>query len=312
MRCPKCQYISFDSGDRCRNCGYEFSLSVDVTPVDLPIQTGDEAIGPLRDFVLTEKEESAPSRPPVPAAPALGAFGPTPPAQSPPSARRPSTGSLDLPLFKDRVLDDDTPLVSTPATPRVPLSVRRSGPPLARPPRQVPEDQDLGLEADAPRSRATLQGHQHLPVAEDVDHHPVAAEAGRRLLAAVIDALLLGAIDVAILYFTLQICGLRFSDIEVLPRMPLIGFLLLLNGAYFVVFTVAGGQTVGKMAAGIRVVPAAAEVSTERVPLGTAVVRSAAYLVTLLPAGLGYLPALFGQERRAIHDRLADTRVVQA
>ena len=32
MRCPKCQYISFESGDRCRNCGYEFSLSVDNEP----------------------------------------------------------------------------------------------------------------------------------------------------------------------------------------------------------------------------------------------------------------------------------------
>ena len=26
MRCPKCRYISFDDHDRCRNCGYDFSL----------------------------------------------------------------------------------------------------------------------------------------------------------------------------------------------------------------------------------------------------------------------------------------------
>ncbi len=25
MKCPKCQYIGFDTGDRCRNCGYEFA-----------------------------------------------------------------------------------------------------------------------------------------------------------------------------------------------------------------------------------------------------------------------------------------------
>ena len=31
----------------------------------------------------------------------------------------------------------------------------------------------------------------------------------------------------------------------------------------------------------------------------------------LLPAGLGLLPALFG-EHRGLHDRLADTRVVKA
>src|SRR6476619_2659498 len=52
MRCPKCQYISFDSGDRCRNCGYEFSLTSGTRALDLPIQTGDEPIGPLGDLAL--------------------------------------------------------------------------------------------------------------------------------------------------------------------------------------------------------------------------------------------------------------------
>ncbi len=47
MRCPKCQYISFDSGERCRNCGYEFSLTPDSRAIDLPIHTGDEPLGPL-------------------------------------------------------------------------------------------------------------------------------------------------------------------------------------------------------------------------------------------------------------------------
>ena len=41
-------------------------------------------------------------------------------------------------------------------------------------------------------------------------------------------------------------------------------FLSLLNGGYLVVFTVAGGQTLGKMAAGIRVVG----VEHVRVPVG--------------------------------------------
>ncbi len=52
MRCPKCHYISFGSADRCRNCGYEFSLAVeDAPPLDLPIETDAEAVGPLADFV---------------------------------------------------------------------------------------------------------------------------------------------------------------------------------------------------------------------------------------------------------------------
>src|ERR1051325_2638041 len=26
MKCPKCDYLGFDTGERCRNCGYDFSL----------------------------------------------------------------------------------------------------------------------------------------------------------------------------------------------------------------------------------------------------------------------------------------------
>jgi len=60
------------------------------------------------------------------------------------------------------------------------------------------------------------------------------------------------------------------------------------------------------MIAAIRVV---ADVSA-RVPLATAVVRTAAMLVTAATLGLGYVPALTGADRRALHDRLSGTRVV--
>ena len=46
-------------------------------------------------------------------------------------------------------------------------------------------------------------------------------------------------------------------------------------------------------------------------PLGHSVMRAAGYAVSALPAGLGFLPALVGAEKRAVHDRLADTRVVK-
>ncbi len=95
--------------------------------------------------------------------------------------------------------------------------------------------------------------------------------------------------------------------------MPLVAFLGLLNGGYFVAFIAAGGQTIGKMAAGIKVVPAEGEGAwTDRVPLGTAFLRAAACLVSLAPAGAGLLPALLTADHRAVHDRLAHTRVVKA
>src|SRR6185503_19207900 len=109
MKCPKCQYISFDTGDRCRNCGYEFSLTVDQGNPDLRIHTADEAIGPLADFAL-EVDATAASA-------STASKGPDT-VVSP--VVRPITSSFDLPLFKERRSADDTPLVTPAATPRQP------------------------------------------------------------------------------------------------------------------------------------------------------------------------------------------------
>ena len=59
----------------------------------------------------------------------------------------------------------------------------------------------------------------------------------------------------AILYSTLRLLSLPLaSDTCHCRRCPLGVFLLLLNGGYLTIFTTAGGQTIGKMIAGIRVV----------------------------------------------------------
>jgi uncharacterized RDD family membrane protein YckC len=156
-----------------------------------------------------------------------------------------------------------------------------------------------------------------LPESQESVESPI-VEAGSlaspisRLGAAAIDVLILGGIDATVLYFTLRICELSFAELGALPLAPLSAFLLLMNGGYFATFVAAGGQTIGKMAAGIRVVHGASEANTiERVSLGHAIVRAAGYLVSALPVGLGFLPAFLG-DRRALHDRLADTRVVKA
>src|SRR5215467_9802221 len=116
MKCPKCQYISFDSGDRCRNCGYDFSLALDLPPPDLSIHDELEPIGPFTDIPLREKA--------------------------------PDTGSL--PLFRRDTRDPDAPLVTPSATPRAPLSVRRGAPTTApRPrPRRAEPDPEPRLALD--------------------------------------------------------------------------------------------------------------------------------------------------------------------
>ena len=317
MRCPKCHYISFGSATRCRNCGYEFSLSEEAPPIDLPIQGSDEPLGPLGDLPLTVTAVAAESqarppagREPLPAEAVANA--------EPGPAARAAVSRFDLPLFTS----DDAPLVTPPAVPRAPLSVRRPAPVLAKPksePAPPIEAPQLDLEDDVPVSQGLrpviMPRRDQLP-AQVHEPEPVAAATTapvfRRLVAGVIDLVILTAIDAGVLYFTTRVLGLQFASAWVLPKIPLAAFLLLLNGGYFVLFTAAGGQTIGKMLAGIRVVMHTGDDHTARVGFGAAVVRAAAYFASLLPAGLGFVPILVSPDGRTVHDRLADTRVVRA
>jgi uncharacterized RDD family membrane protein YckC len=288
MRCPKCQYISFDNGARCRNCGYEFSLTTPPQAIDLPIHT-DEPIGPLADFALEGSRQT-----PRTDSTAADTIAPAP---------RPITSSFDLPLFKDRKISDDAPRVVAPATPRPPLAVRRATPTSPR-----PEEPLLGFTNEEP-SRVRPFAPSVTTTRADPEDVPAAATLIPRVSAAVLDAVVLSTIASIVFYLTLRICGLTWAHATVIPLVPFVSFLLLIAGGYFTLFTAAGGQTIGKMAAGIRVVPM--EMESGRVPLGHSVMRAAGYAVSALPAGLGFLPALVGEEKRAVHDRLADTRVVK-
>jgi uncharacterized RDD family membrane protein YckC len=307
MKCPKCQYISFETSERCRNCGYEFSLAVDAAGFDLPIQTGEEAIGPLSDFTLEPRDKGAAAGPGPGRATPLADFESTPPA-------RPITSSFDLPLFKERKRESDAALVTPPAVPRSPLAVRRSTPTPRGSHRETDEPVlDLGAPAPVAPRRGASKFESAAAANQDAGNagaDSTVAPVGPRLLAAVLDGLILGSIGVIVLYLTLKVCGLQFAAAAAIPPLPFAAFLLLIAGGYLTLFTAAGGQTIGKMAAGIRVVPT--DIGQLRVPLGHSVVRAAAYLASALPAGLGFLPALLGDDRRAIHDRLADTRVVKA
>lgn len=299
MKCPKCQYIGFAQEHRCRNCGYDFSLSVDVAELELPIKTGDEAIGPFADFTLSERDLDAEA-----------AGGEPSGFESRMSSQTPAPP--ELPLFRERTFDDDAPLVSLPAAPRAPVSVRKSAAVRPAPLRPAIEEPTLDLEPEA----AALPPRPTARRIEERADEPVtgieSAPAGARLFGALIDLVLLGSIDLAVLYFTLRLLGLEFSRTESLPIVPFTAFIALLNGGYLAAFTAAGGQTIGKMAAGTRVVTADESSWMQRVPLGQAVVRAAAYLVSALPAGLGFLPAIVSADGRAVHDRLAHTRVVRA
>ena len=337
MRCPKCHYISFGSVDRCRNCGYEFALAADAKPLDLPIQSDDQPIGPLGDLQLGDRPASAGSPPAAGTAHAADAADRL-------SAASRATGAarFDLPLFVDRDPLDDAPLVSMPAAPRQPLSVRRAQPTLPKTPvertagqslleqkRTHPEDGAADQESAEDDDLGGRRAATHPRVARGpVDHVAAPATAARddwevapawtRLAAGLADVLVLAGIDFGVVFATVRVLGLSLADVALLPPVPMVVFLVLLDGGYLTIFTVAGGQTIGKMIAGIRVIAqrpdddAGFDAYTPRVTMGAAVLRATAYIVSLLPAGLGFAAILFDRDGRALHDRLAETRVVKA
>lgn len=256
MKCSKCGYLGFDAGDRCRNCGYQFSMAESYDLPDLAIRSQDSA----------------------------------------------------LPLFVSP-LDDDTPLITKPSPPRAPLAVRRSTPDLARARTGTSRaaTAELALELQPRPTPAPAMAAPPAPRPSNSAEPHQDAGVARRLVAGALDLLVLLLVDLVVVYFTMQICGVAFGELELLPKGPLVVFLLVQNVGYLVAFTV-GGQTLGKMAAGIKVVgecDAALDVPR-------ALKRTMMSLLLAVPGGLGLLPTLFDRQHRGLHDRFAGTRVVRA
>lgn len=206
----------------------------------------------------------------------------------------------DLPLFP--VPQAPEPIVrgGRPQASR-PLSVRRRTPRVPRRLRGDPVPSraetdllaaDRGIDGGADPARAS---------------GPPPAAPGRRVAAGIADLLLLGAVDGAVVVLTARLLGMPIAAAAGLPWLPLGAFLVLFDAASVVTLTALGGQTPGKMAAGIRVVA----VDGGQVTVSRAIARTALTLLSLLPAGLGFV-ALLARSRRTVHDRLAGTRVVRA
>jgi uncharacterized RDD family membrane protein YckC len=285
MKCPKCDYLGFETSDRCRNCGYDFSLTPEPPALfDLPIDS--DTTEPL----IASPDALADTRPRLDLDRLIGA-------------------PEDLPLFPPPQGDFDA-VITTPLRPRAPLSVRRTTPEIPRARTKTPRPSDESLFEQPP---AGVLGHhasaRHTSGArgEASADGEMPATAVTRVMAALLDFSLMAGLDAAVLYFTLRLLGLTSVAILELPLVPMAAFFLLLNGGYFVAFTAVGGQSIGKMALGIKVVGR----EDESVPIGRATLRTLAYLVSALPLGAGFLPGVFGAERLALHDRLAHTRVVQ-
>ncbi len=129
-----------------------------------------------------------------------------------------------------------------------------------------------------------------------------------RTAAYLLDWLIVG---IALLITSLSATAL-FSDFldgkAILFRYTLADILRYLAArAYFVVLTYAGGQTLGKKAMNLKVVNAD---GTEKLSLINVIYRETIgrFLSSILK--IGYLMVGPDEEKRALHDRLCDTRVI--
>ena len=77
-------------------------------------------------------------------------------------------------------------------------------------------------------------------------------------------------------------------------------------GIYFTVLHACGGQTLGKVFMGIKVV----SLDGGPVSPGVGFLRCVGYIVSFLPFMAGFLWAVLDKEHAAWHDRIAGTRVV--
>jgi uncharacterized RDD family membrane protein YckC len=304
MKCPKCDYLGFETGDRCKNCGYDFSLlaAPEPAPVDLSLRADvrdDVAVGDLW----------------------LAHSSPTPQ----PSESQDALSSLEsFPLFSPAGAGDE-PLIRTPSEPRPPLAVRRSSElsrsrSASRTPRAIDSGLTLEFAEETPvETVSPFRPEVVTPIRPEVVSEPLRSVAaapssyadtvaglGRRTLAAIIDHAILFGIDVFVFFSTLRMTALTTEEWRSLPLLPFLAFLIFMKLAYFSAFTAMGGQTIGKMAARIRVV---ADDQLIMDP-ARAIKRTLTGVVSLATLGLGLIPALIAPDRRALHDRVAHTHVV--
>jgi uncharacterized RDD family membrane protein YckC len=314
MKCPKCGYLGFEATERCRNCGYDFSLAAPAPSAELPLRTA-AADAPLVDLELAddtligEAPESLHER-------AAAGFGRTEPKRATPlplaavartGAAEPAAPAVPAPRPAPEEESEDLPLFS-PRPAGNPLAVRRPGHDVPKPRRtttrparaEPPPALPLVAETTEPVSSVRPSSARPAP--------PEPAGVGRRLAAAIIDLVLLLTIDAGVMWLTLRIAGLTptVEDARTIRLVPMAGFLCVLAFLYLAGFTVGGGQTIGKMLAGIRVTGD----DGRGVDITGAVVRALGCIAAVATLGMLFVPALFGADRRAVHDRLAGTRVV--
>jgi uncharacterized RDD family membrane protein YckC len=126
-----------------------------------------------------------------------------------------------------------------------------------------------------------------------------------RFVAVFIDGIILNVLNIPI---RLMI-GFASTDPSVQMRIVLLsaGISMAIGATYDIFFVGKFGATPGKMALRLRVV----RPNGERVTYGRACGRYFGKLLSSFTLGIGYIMAAFDEQKRSLHDRVCDTRVIR-
>lgn len=174
----------------------------------------------------------------------------------------------------------------------------------------------LGEDADAKAGKSSAAFRRPRPAkaanARKVKPDEEAAGFGIRLVAGVVDSMILG---IPLLVATLLWGTFALDGGDAAPRSVPTGSLAavsigfpLLCLLYYVFFWGARGATPGKSLLGLSV---QTEEGDSPIGFRRAVIRVVGYLVSTSILGLGFVMIAFSDDKRALHDRMAGTRVMR-
>ncbi|HMK49584.1 MAG TPA: RDD family protein [Thermodesulfovibrionales bacterium] len=137
-----------------------------------------------------------------------------------------------------------------------------------------------------------------------------------RFGAKIIDGIIMGLVNSVLTFMLFLLFGLSFLTFDPKERMSGTYFAaqgissvlqLVLQATYVTFFLGKYAATPGKMACGLKVVMA----DGEKVSYSRALARHLAEYLSAIILMIGYIMAAFDEEKRALHDRICNTRVIK-
>jgi len=134
-----------------------------------------------------------------------------------------------------------------------------------------------------------------------------------RAAARIVDAILLNVvflivrIPFGVALFTPGVAQNPAAMVAMIAPLLLVTFLSIIAAACYEIFFIAKrGATIGKMIFGLKVIRA----DGSPVSLGLSTGRYFAQIIDSMTLGIGYIMAGFDDQKRALHDRICETRVI--